>query len=130
MKFLYTLGRYTLFMGKVFSKPEKWKMYRQNVLNEMITLGVSSLPIVAIISFFMGAVITIQTASNTGGGIIPLYTVGFAVRESVILEFSPTIVALILVGKIGSSISSQLGTMRVTEQIDAIEIMGINSPTA
>lgn len=127
MKFLYSLGEYTLFMNKVFSRPEKWKMFRQNILDEMVTLGVSSLPIVAIISFFMGAVITIQTASNTGGGIIPLYTVGFAVRESVILEFSPTIVALILVGKIGSSISSQLGTMRVTEQIDAIEIMGVNS---
>lgn len=127
MKFLYSLGAYTIFLNKVFSRPEKWKMFRQNVLDEMINLGVSSLPIVAIISFFMGAVITIQTASNTDGGLIPLYTVGFAVRESVILEFSPTIVALILVGKIGSSISSELGAMRVTEQIDAIEIMGINS---
>ena len=127
MKFIYSIGEYTIFLLKVFSKPEKWKLFRKNVLNEMITLGVSSIPIVAIISIFMGAALSIQTAANTGGGIIPLYTVGFAVRESVILEFSPTIVALILVGKIGSSISSQLGTMRVTEQIDAIEIMGINS---
>ena len=84
MKFLYHIGKYTLFMNKVFSRPEKWKMFRQNILDEMVTLGVSSLPIVAIISFFMGAVITIQTAPNTGGGLIPLYTVGFAVRESVI----------------------------------------------
>lgn len=127
MKFLYRFGEYTLFINKVFTRPEKWKLFRKNILDEMIVLGVSSLPIVAIISLFMGAVITIQTASNTGGGLIPLYTVGFAVRESVLLEFSPTIVALILVGKIGSSISSQLGTMRVTEQIDAIEIMGVNS---
>lgn len=127
MHFLYDLGQYTLFINKIFSRPEKWKMFRQNIVDEMMVLGVSSLPIVAIISFFMGAVITIQTESNIGGGLIPLYTVGFAVRESVILEFSPTIVALILVGKIGSSITSQLGTMRVTDQIDAIEIMGINS---
>lgn len=127
MKFLYRFGEYTLFLNKVFSKPEKWKLFRKNILDEMIEVGVSSLPIVAIISVFMGAALSIQTAANTEGGLIPLYTVGFAVRESVILEFSPTIVALILVGKIGSSISSQLGTMRVTEQIDAIEIMGINS---
>ncbi len=116
-----------MFLNRVFSRPEKWKLFRKNVFNEMVVLGLSSLPIVAIISVFMGAALAIQTAANTGGGIIPLYTVGFAVRESVILEFSPTIVALILVGKIGSSISSELGTMRVTEQIDAIEIMGINS---
>ena len=127
MKFLFKFGSYILFLNKVFTRPEKWRMFRKNIFNEMVTLGLDSLPIVAIISLFMGAVITIQTASNSGGGIIPLYTVGFAVRESVILEFSPTIVALILVGKIGSSISSQLGTMRVTEQIDAIEIMGVNS---
>ena len=127
MKFLYSLGEYTIFMNKVFSRPEKWKMFRQNILDEMVTLGVSSLPIVAIISFFMGAVITIQTASNTGGGIIPLYTVGFAVRESVILEFSPTIISLIIAGKVGSNISSEIGTMKVTEQIDALEIMGVNS---
>lgn len=127
MKFLERFGEYVLFLNKVFTRPEKWKLYRQNILNEMVVLGVSSVPIVAIISLFMGAVFTIQTAANTGDGIIPLYTVGFAVREAVILEFSPTIVALILVGKIGSSISSELGTMRVTEQIDAIEIMGINS---
>jgi phospholipid/cholesterol/gamma-HCH transport system permease protein len=127
MKFLHRFGEYVIFLGRVFRKPEKWKLFRANILNEMVVLGISSMPIITIISFFMGAVITIQTAANTGGGLIPLYTIGFAVRESVILEFSPTIVALILVGKIGSSISSELGTMRVTEQIDAIEIMGINS---
>lgn len=127
MRFLKQLGKFTLFMNKVFTRPEKWKLYRSNVTNEMVNLALDSLAIIAIISLFMGAVITIQTASSTGGGLIPLYTIGFAVRESVILEFSPTIVALILVGKIGSSISSELGTMRVTEQIDAIEIMGVNS---
>lgn len=114
-------------MKAVFRRPENMKRFQQLVFQEMNTLGVNSLPIIAIISFFMGAVITIQTATNLEGGLIPAYTVGFATRESVILEFSPTIVALILVGKIGSSISSELGTMRVSEQIDALEIMGINS---
>jgi len=90
-------------------------------------LGIGSLGIIAIISIFMGAVITIQTASNIDNPFIPLYTVGFAARQSIILEFSPTIIALILAGKVGSNISSEIGQMRVSEQIDALEIMGINS---
>tara|TARA_Y100000782_G_scaffold111876_1_gene140929 strand:- start:21131 stop:21784 length:654 start_codon:yes stop_codon:yes gene_type:complete len=97
------------------------------VIKEMDSLGVGSLGIIGIISLFMGAVLVIQTASNLDGGLIPTYTVGYAARQSVILEFSPTIIALILAGKVGSSIASELGTMRVTEQIDALEIMGINS---
>jgi phospholipid/cholesterol/gamma-HCH transport system permease protein len=97
------------------------------LVTEIYSLGIDSLPIVAIISVFMGAVISIQTASNIDGGFIPAYTVAFATRQSVILEFSPTILALILVGKVGSSIASELGTMRVSEQIDALEIMGLNS---
>ena len=92
-----------------------------------MNLGVGSLGIIAIISVFMGAVITIQTASNIDSAFIPLYTVGFATRQSVLLEFSPTIIALILAGKVGSNISSEIGQMRVSEQIDALEIMGINS---
>lgn len=127
MQFLQHLGRYFLLLRLVFSRPEKFGAFRRQVLVEMNKLGLDSLPIIAVISVFMGAVITIQTASNIDGGFIPLYTVGFATRQSVILEFSPTIIALILVGKVGSSISSELGTMRVTEQIDALEIMGINS---
>ena len=102
-------------------------MFRGNVMREVMSLGVGSLGIIAIISIFMGAVITIQTASNIDSALIPLYTVGFAARQSMILEFSPTIIALILAGKVGSNIASEIGTMRVTEQIDALEIMGINS---
>lgn len=96
-------------------------------MTEIDSLGIDSLWIILIISFFMGAVITIQTTTNLDGGFVPLKTVGFAARQSVILEFSPTIIALILIGKVGSNISSEVGTMRVTEQIDALEIMGINS---
>lgn len=114
-------------MYRVFSKPEKFGIYRENTLKEIISLGIGSMGIVAIISLFMGAVITIQTASNIDSPWIPSYTVGFTTRQSVILEFSPTIIALILAGKIGSNIASEIGTMRVTEQIDALEIMGINS---
>ena len=91
-----------------------------------MNLGVGSLGIIAVISIFMGAVITIQTASNIDSALIPLYTVGFAARQSIILEFSTTIIALILAGKVGSTIASEIGQMRVTEQIDALEIMGIN----
>jgi phospholipid/cholesterol/gamma-HCH transport system permease protein len=94
---------------------------------EINSLGINSLPIVSIISLFTGAVITIQTAYNVDSPFIPLYTVGLATRDSIILEFSPTIISLILAGKVGSSIASEIGTMRVTEQIDALEIMGINS---
>jgi phospholipid/cholesterol/gamma-HCH transport system permease protein len=127
MQFIVELGRYIKLLGAVFSKPEQWKTFRNQVFKEMNTLGIDSLPIISIISVFMGAVITIQTASNLDGGFIPLYSVGYAARQSMILEFSPTIIALILIGKVGSSISSELGTMRVSEQIDALEIMGINS---
>lgn len=97
------------------------------IVKEVYKLGLQSMGIIAIISVFMGAVITIQTAANLDSALIPLYTVGFAARQSVILELSPTIIALILAGKVGSNIASEIGTMRVTEQIDALEIMGINS---
>lgn len=114
-------------MGLTFRTPESWSAFRGKVLHEMNDLGIKSLGIIAIISVFMGAVISIQTATNLDGGFVPVYTVGFATRQSIVLEFSPTIIALILVGKVGSNISSEIGTMRVTDQIDAIEIMGINS---
>ena len=114
-------------MGKVFSKPEKRTIYWQRILVEMQALGLSSIGIVAIISVFMGAVITIQMALNFESPFIPQYLIGYAARESMLLEFSSTIVALILAGKVGSNIASEIGTMRITEQIDALEIMGVNS---
>lgn len=99
----------------------------RQIVHEIDNIGISSLPIIAIISFFMGGVITIQAAFGFTSPIIPLYALGFTTRESMLLEFSPTIVCLILAGKIGSNIASEIGSMRITEQIDALEIMGINS---
>lgn len=116
-----------MMMWRVFSKPEKFSIYRRRLFDEMVTLGLDSLGIIIIISLFMGAVITIQTSANLDSAFIPTYTIGFTTRQSTILEFSPTIMALILAGKIGSNIASEIGTMRVTEQIDALEIMGVNS---
>lgn len=114
-------------MYRVFSKPEKFSAYRREFFHEIDNLGIGSLPIIAIISLFMGAVITIQAAFGFTSPWVPLYAVGLTTRDSVVLEFSPTIVSLILAGKVGSNIASEIGTMRVTEQIDALEIMGINS---
>ncbi len=116
-----------MFIQSVFSRPERAKVFFDNLLRELNVLGVQSMGIVALLSFFMGAVITLQTASNIDSPLIPAYTVGFATRQSVILEFAPTIISLILAGKVGSNIASEIGTMRVTEQIDALEIMGVNS---
>lgn len=119
-------GNYILLMLKVFRKPDKFREYRKQLIIEINNLGIESLGIVAIISVFMGAVVAIQTAYNIDNPLIPISMVGFTVRQSVILEFSPTIMSLILAGKVGSRIASEIGTMRVTEQIDALEIMGIN----
>ena len=128
MKNLFELiGRYFLLMGKVFSKPEKASIYGKRILAETESLGLNSIGIVAIISVFMGAVITIQMALNLESPFIPKYLIGYAARESMLLEFSSTVVALILAGKVGSNIASEIGTMRITEQIDALEIMGVNS---
>jgi len=127
MKLLFHIGRYFILINRAFSRPEKFSIYNKQVFKEMVSLGVGSLGIVSIISIFMGAVITIQTASNIESAWIPDYAIGFTVRQSVILEFSPTIIALILAGKVGSNIASEIGTMRISEQIDALEIMGVNS---
>lgn len=127
MRFLFHFGRYVLFLKRVFAKPEKIRIFLKQVINEANSLGIDSIGIVAIISFFMGAVITLQTAYNLDLVFIPKYTIGLAARESVLLEFSSTIVGLILAGKVGSNIASEIGSMRVSEQIDAIDIMGINS---
>ncbi len=127
MNVFFFLGKFFLFIRKVFRKPQRAKWFRRQLFYEINSLGINSLPIISIISLFTGAVITIQTAYNTDSPLLPLYTVGLATRDSIILEFSPTIISLILAGKVGSSIASEIGTMRVSEQIDALEIMGINS---
>jgi phospholipid/cholesterol/gamma-HCH transport system permease protein len=116
-----------MLMARTFQRPHKPKIYGKQIIYEINSLGLGSFGIISIISVFMGAVITLQTASNIDSALIPAYTVGFTARQSMILEFSPTIIALILAGKVGSNIASEIGTMRVTEQIDALEIMGINS---
>lgn len=114
-------------MHRVFSIPDKWGMFFKRTVNEIYKLGVDSLPLVMIVSIFIGAVITIQMEINTSNPLIPAYSVGLATRDIVLLEFSNSILCLILAGKVGSNIASEIGTMRVTEQIDALEIMGINS---
>lgn len=120
-------GSYALLMSRVFRRPNRHSLFITELVSEIQKVGFDSLGIVAIISVFMGMVVTIQTAYNIDSPLIPLSMVGFTARQSVILEFSPTIISLILAGKVGSSIASEIGTMRVTEQIDALEVMGVNS---
>lgn len=127
MNLLYHIGRYFMLLARTFQKPEKPKIYLKQIIVEMDKLGINSLGIVIIISFFMGSVITMQTAYNLENPLIPAYLIGLTTRDSMILEFSSTIVALILAGKVGSNIASEIGSMRVSEQIDALEIMGVNS---
>ena len=126
-KLLHHLGLYFIMMKKVISKPENWSVFRKQLSLEMEKVGLNSVSLVIILSFFVGAVVSIQTAINMNSPLLPSYLVGLASRDSLILEFSPTMISLILAGKVGSSIASELGSMRVTEQIDALEIMGINS---
>jgi phospholipid/cholesterol/gamma-HCH transport system permease protein len=127
MNLLYHFGKYYLLVKRSFGKPEKYSIYYRQLMTEINSLGIGSLGIAAIISVFMGAVITIQSSFNFTSAWIPLYAVGLATRQGIILEFAPTIISLILAGKVGSNIASEIGTMRVTEQIDALEVMGINS---
>jgi phospholipid/cholesterol/gamma-HCH transport system permease protein len=121
------LGKYILLMIQVFRKPAKWWVFWGQLMNEFQKIGVESLGIVAIISTFMGAVLTMQVAFNIDSPLISPLIIGFTVRQSVILEFAPTVISLILAGKVGSRIASEIGTMRVTEQIDALQTMGVNS---
>jgi len=127
IKFLSLFGQYFILLKKVFSKPEKASIYYRQTMAEMVYLGLNSVGILAVISFFMGSAITLQTAYNTENPIYPTYLIGLGCRDSIILEFSSTISALILAGKVGSNIASEIGTMRITEQIDALEMMGVNS---
>ncbi len=127
MKYLFHIGRYFWMLGKVFSRPEKHKMYVRQLFHEIENLGVNSVGIVVIISIFIGGIMTIQFAYNLMNPIFPTYLIGLGTRDVLILEFSSTILALILAGKIGSNITSEIGSMKVTEQIDSLEIMGVNS---
>ena len=125
-RFLDGLGHYFRFLGEVFHKPEHGREYLKSFFREIELLGFSSIALVAFISVFMGAVLTIQTAINLDDPFVPDSYIAIAVREGIVLEFAPTIVSLILAGKVGSNIASTLGTMRVTEQMDALRVMGIN----
>lgn len=129
MRIIAQIGKYFMMLWVVFSRPEKFKVFRKRVFEEIQIIGLASLPIVALMSVFMGGVIALQTASNMDSPWLPEYTIGYITRSSTILEFSPTIISLILAGKVGSNVSSEIGMMRVTEQIDALEIMGVNSLT-
>lgn len=127
MNYLYKIGAYLLFLKRLFSKPEKRRIYGRELLSELEKLGLNSITLVMIISFFIGAVLTLQTANNMSNPLLPRYLIGYLTRETLLLEFSSTIVSLILAGKIGSNIASEIGTMKITEQIEALEVMGINS---
>ena len=121
------IGRYFIFLGTLFRNREKFSVYTQLILNECIDIGVSSVFIVSIVSTFIGAVTCVQTAFNLVSPLVPLYIISLIVRDSTITELAPTITCIVLSGKVGSNIAGQLGTMRITEQIDALEVMGINS---
>jgi phospholipid/cholesterol/gamma-HCH transport system permease protein len=120
-------GRYFIFLGQLFVNRERFKTYYKLILDECVTVGIGSLFLVALVSTFMGAVTTVQTAYNMVSDFIPKYVISQVVREMIVLELAPTIIAIIYAGKVGSAMASGLGTMRITEQIDALEVMGINS---
>lgn len=124
---LATFGRYCLFIKRVFAIPDRWGVFARRTIAEISKLGIDSIPLVIVISIFIGAVITIQMQLNITSPLVPAYSTGLATRDIVLLEFSNSILCLILAGKVGSNIASEIGTMRVTEQIDALEIMGVNS---
>lgn len=127
IRYLSQIGRYFLMLQEIFKKPTKWSVMRNLIFKEIDDLIIDSLGIVSFISFFVGGVVSIQTALNLTNPLIPKYLIGFATRQSVILEFAPTFISIIMAGKMGSFITSSIGTMRVTEQIDALEVMGVNS---
>ncbi len=124
---LYHFGRYCLMLKGAFSKPENAGMYWKETIRQMVSMGIGSLGIVCVISFFLGAVTTVQTAYQLVSPLVPLYVIASIVRDSAILELSVSVLCLVLAGKIGSNLASELGTMRISEQIDALEIMGVNS---
>lgn len=127
LKSISTFGSYLILMKRVLARPQRWKMFLRQFLRDIYQLGINSIPIVLLISLFIGAVICIQMKLNIENAWMPKFVVGYATREILLLEFSSSIMCLILAGKVGSNITSEIGTMRVTQQIDALEIMGVNS---
>ncbi|MBP5135451.1 MAG: ABC transporter permease [Paludibacteraceae bacterium] len=127
MKAIQLIGQYGYLMFKTFAKPDSWKMFFRQYIREMEKQGIGSLSITIIISIFIGSAITMQMVLNTDSPLLPKYVTGLTTRETILLEFSSTILCLILAGKVGSNIASEIGTMRITEQIDALDIMGVNS---
>jgi phospholipid/cholesterol/gamma-HCH transport system permease protein len=127
LRYLSQIGKYFLMWKEIFSKQTKWSVMKGLIFKEIDDLIIGSLGIVAFISFFVGGVVAIQTALNLNNPLIPKNLIGYATRESVILEFAPTFISVIMAGKMGSFITSSIGSMRVTEQIDALEVMGVNS---
>jgi phospholipid/cholesterol/gamma-HCH transport system permease protein len=127
IRYISQIGKYFLMWKEIFSKQTKWSVMRVLIFKEIDDLIIGSLGIVAFISFFVGGVVSIQTALNLNNPLIPRTIIGYATRESVILEFAPTFISIIMAGKMGSFITSSIGSMRVTEQIDALEVMGVNS---
>ncbi|MDA3894270.1 MAG: ABC transporter permease [Salinivirgaceae bacterium] len=127
MNLFYHIGKYFVFLSKVFARPEKHSVWFKHFVKEIEKLGVSSIGIIILVSVFIGAAITIQMAYNITSPLVPDYVISLTTRDTMLLEFSSTIISLVLAGKVGSNVASEIGTMRVTEQIDALEIMGINS---
>ena len=126
MKIIQEIGAYVMLMLQAFKRPDKGKVFRRQLMMDFQALGTDSIGIIFVLSLFFGAIIAIQMAYNIDNPFIPLKTIGFSTRQTMIVEFAPTIMSLILAGKVGSSIASEIGTMRVTEQIDALKVMGIN----
>ncbi|MBT3173714.1 MAG: ABC transporter permease [Lentimicrobiaceae bacterium] len=126
MGFVKEIGKYVILMFETFKRPDKGRVFRRQLMIDFHALGVDSIGIVVFISLFTGGIIAMQMAYNIDNPLVPLYLVGYTTKQMMILEISPTIMSLILAGKVGSSIASEIGTMRVTEQIDALRVMGIN----
>ena len=127
MDFFTLFGKYLLMLKGMLTLTENKRMFWKEYIRQCVDIGIGSLPIVVIISFFLGAVTTVQTASQLVSPLVPLSTIGIIVRDSILLEFAPTFLCIVLAGEVGSKIASELGNMRVSEQIDALEIMGINT---
>lgn len=125
--YIYHLGRWITLMRTAFRKPEKWSMYRKETSRQMVDIGIGSLPIVSLISVFIGAVAAVQFAYQLSGQLIPRYYIGYIVRDLAIIELSPTFTCLVLAGKVGSNMAAEIGGMRQKEHIDAMEVMGINT---